>query len=300
LATAAQNRRGIFAMLAAMTLFCCNDALVKLAREAFPAGQAVAIRTVFAALAGLALVGLMDDWRKLTWGARPLVLGRGIVEACTALAFIWSLGLLPLANITAIVLASPLLIVVLAVVLRIETVGWRRTAALAVGFLGVLTVMRPNAEGFSTAALIAFASAGLVEVRDLMTRFIRNDIPSTVVSLTSTVIVGIAAAGLGATETWRPVWRIETLYLALAAVLVTSGSFFVINAFRNTDVGVVAGYRYSVVLIAVLIGWLVWGETPDGITFAGIALIVGSGLYTLHRQRARHDSQLKPEGGTPT
>jgi drug/metabolite transporter (DMT)-like permease len=299
LATAAQNRRGIIAMTAAMTLFCCNDALMKLAREAFPTGQAVALRTVFAALAGLALVGLMGDWRKLAWGLKPLVLGRGIVEASTALAFIWSLGHLPLANITAIVMASPLLIVVLAVVLRIETVGWRRTAALTVGFLGVLIVMRPSADGFSAAALIAFASAGLVAIRDLMTRFIRNDIPSTVVSLTSTVIVGVAASGLGATETWQPLRRIETLYLALAAILVTSGSFFVISAFRNTDVGVVSGYRYSVVVVAVAIGWLVWGEAPDLIALLGIGLIVGSGLYTLHRQRVRPDSKLKPESTKP-
>lgn len=286
-------------MLAAMTLFCCNDALMKLAREAFPTGQAVTLRTGFAMLAGLGLVAILGDWRKLARGLNPLVLGRGVVEATVALAFIWALGLMPLADITAIAMASPLLIVVLAVLLRIERVGWRRTAALTVGFLGVLIVMRPSAAGFSAAALVALASAGLVAVRDLMTRKIGDDIPSTVVSLTTTVLVGLAAFGVGTAETWQPAWRIETLYLALAAMLVTSGSFFVISAFRNTDVGVVSGYRYSVVVVAVVIGWLVWGETPDAMALAGIALIVGSGLYTLHRQRVRPDSRLKPESTKP-
>ena len=299
MATAAQNRRGIIAMMAAMSLFCCNDALMKLAREAFPTGQAVALRTGFAIVVGLVTVAIMGDMRKLPLGLKPLVLGRGIVEALCALTFIWALGMLPLANITAIVMASPLLIVLLAVLLRIETVGWRRTVALMIGFIGVLIVMRPSADGFSAAALIALAGAGLVAIRDLTTRFISSDIPSTVVSLTSTVIVGLLASGMGALETWQSPWRIEMLYLGLAAILVTAGGFCIISAFRNTDVGVVAGYRYSVVPIAVLIGWLVWGDTPDGIAYAGIALIVGSGLYTLHRQRVRHDSQLKPEGEKP-
>lgn len=299
MATAAQNRRGIIAMMMAMSLFCCNDALMKLAREAFPTGQAVTLRTGFAIVAGLTMVVLMGDWRKLPLGLRPLVLGRGIIEALCALTFIWALGLLPLANITAILMASPLLIVVLAVLLRIESVGWRRTVALAVGFIGVLIVMRPSAAGFSLAALIALASACLVAIRDLMTRMIGDDVPSTVITLTTTAIVGMLSIGMGALETWQSPWRIELIYLALAAILVTAGGFCIISAFRNTDVGVVAGYRYSVVLVAVLLGWLVWGETPDKIAFAGIALIVGSGLYTLHRQRVRPDSQLKPEGDKP-
>lgn len=299
MATAAQNRRGIIAMTTAMSLFCCNDALMKLAREAFPTGQAVAIRTGFAIAAGLIMVAMMGDWRKLPLGLRPMVLGRGVVEALCALTFIWALGLLPLANITAILMASPLLIVLLAVLLRIESVGWRRTVALTVGFVGVLIVMRPSAAGFSLPALIALGSAGLVAVRDLATRMIGDDVPSTVISLTTTLIVGAASLGLGTLETWQAPWRIELLYLALAALLVTAGGFCIISAFRNTDVGVIAGYRYSVVLVAGLIGWLVWDETPDRIAFAGIALIVGSGLYTLHRQRVRHDSQLKPEGEKP-
>lgn len=104
---------------------------------------------------------------------------------------------------------------------------------------------------------------------------------------------------VGLVETWQSPWRIEMLYLGLAARLVTAARFCIISAFRNSDVGVVAGYRYSVVVVAVLIGWLVWGETPDRIAFAGISLIVGSGLYTLHRQRVRHGAQLKPEGEKP-
>lgn len=291
--SAAENRRGVVFMLTAMSLFVMNDALMKLAREVYPAGQAIALRTIFAVLTGIALVLALREGDRLGMALRPRVLLRGIIEALTALTFIWSLGHLPIANITAITMASPLLIVVLAVVLRIERVGWRRSFAVLIGFIGVLIVARPSADGFNAAALVALGSAVLVACRDLLTRSIGNEVPSTVISLTTTVLVGIVALGYGLSEDWQPVWRRETIYVALAAVLVASGSFFVIGAFRNTDVGFVSGYRYSVVVFAVLVGYLVWGDIPDPIAFAGIALIVGSGLYTMHRQRVRPDSKLK-------
>ncbi len=286
-------------MLAAMSLFVANDAMMKLARAAFPAGQALALRTCFAILIALALVAILGDWRKLGSGLRPILLLRGLVDASVALCFIWALGMLPLANVTAIAMASPLLIVVLAVLLRIETVGWRRTAALSVGFAGVLIVIRPDADGFNLAALVALASAGLTATRDVMTRWISADIPATIIALTTTIVGGLMALSLGTLESWQPAWRIETLYLALAALLVSGGSLCIIRAFRQTDVGVVAGYRYSVVVFAVVLGYLIWGETPDAVAFCGIALIVGSGLYTLHRQRVRPDSRLKPDRMKP-
>ena len=280
-------------MLTAMSLFVCNDALMKLAREAYPAGQAIALRTVFAMLAGLALVFAFREGARLMLALRPVVVLRGVIEACGALSLVWALGRLPLANITAIGMASPLIIVVLAVLMGIEKVGWRRTAAVTVGFCGVLIVVRPTAEGFNPAAIVALLSALLVGFRDLLTRRIDKDVPSTVVSFTTTLIVGIIALGYGITEDWEPVWRRETIYVAIAAVLVSTASFFIISAFRDADVGVISGFRYSAVIFAVIIGYLGWGEVPDPLAFVGIALIVGSGLYTMHRQRVRPDSNLK-------
>ncbi len=280
-------------MLTAMSLFICNDALMKLAREAYPAGQAIALRTIFAMAAGLALVLAFREGDRLMLALRPVVLLRGVIEAGVALSMVWAIGRLPLANITAIGMASPLIIVVLAVLMGIEKVGWRRTAAVTVGFCGVLIVVRPTAEGFSPAAIVALLSAVLVGFRDLLTRRIGKDIPSTVVSFTTTMIVGVIALGYGITEDWEPVWRRETVYVAVAAVLVSAGSFFIISAFRDADVGVISGFRYSIVIFAVIIGYLGWGEVPDPLAFAGIALIVGSGLYTMHRQRVRPDSNLK-------
>lgn len=280
-------------MLVAMSLFVINDVFMKLSREVYPAGQAIALRTGFAIVVGFALVIAAREARHLRKALRPRVLQRGMLEAVNALTFGWSLGLMPLANLTAINMASPLLIVALAVLLRIETVGWRRAVALAVGFVGVLFVVRPGAESFNAAAVVAVVSTFLVAARDLTTRTIGDDVPSTVVSLTTTVLVGIVAIAYGFTETWLPVWRIQTVYVALAAILVTVGTFFIISAFRRTDVGVISQYRYAIVVFATVLGYLVWGDVPDLYAFIGVALIVGSGLYTMHRQRVRPDSNLK-------
>lgn len=293
MASAAENRRGIVFMLAAMSLFVVNDTLMKLAREAYPAGQAISLRTVLAVFVGLGLVFAAREGDRLAMALRPRVLLRGALESCGALTFGWSLGLMPLANITAINMASPLLIVALAVLLGMERVGWRRTLALTVGFVGVLFVVRPGAASFNAASLVAVISVLFTASRDLATRSIGEDVPSTVVSLTTTVLVGIVALAYGMTEQWQPIWRMETVYVALSAVLVTAGTFCIISAFRRTDVAVISQYRYTVVVFAMLLGYVVWGDVPDLFAFLGIALIVGSGLYTMHRQRVRPDSNLK-------
>ncbi|MCO5092604.1 DMT family transporter [Bosea sp. (in: a-proteobacteria)] len=293
MASAAENRRGILFMLLAMSFYIVNDAFMKLAREVYPAGQAITLRTGFAVVIGIALVFAARQGDRLSAALNPRVLLRGLLEALSALAFGWTLGLMPLANLTAINMASPLLIVALAVLLRIERVGWRRVLALTVGFIGVLFVVRPGAEAFNAASIVAVFCAFLTAARDLSTRFISNDIPSTVVSLTTTVLTGIVAIAFGLTEEWQPIWRLESVYVACAAVLVVIGTFFIIGAFRRTDISVVSLYRYSIIVFATLLGYLVWGDVPDLFTTIGVALIVGSGLYTMHRQRVRPDSNLK-------
>ncbi|PZO03923.1 MAG: hypothetical protein DCF30_02150 [Hyphomicrobiales bacterium] len=287
-------------MLAAMALFVSNDALMKLAREVYPAGQAITLRTVFALITALGLVLAFQEGAKLRLAMRPIVLLRGLIDAGVTLTFIWALAEMPLADVTAILLASPIVIVVLAVVLRIERVGWRRTVAVFIGFCGVLVVLRPATDSFNAAALVALISACLAAARDLLTRKIGNEIPSTVIALMTTAIVGIVACGYGVFEVWQPVWRRETVYVACAAALMAAGSICIISAYRNTDVGVVSGYRYSVVILAMIMGYAVWGHVPDAIAGVGIAMIVASGLYTMHRQQVVPESRLKITGGPPS
>lgn len=280
-------------MIAAMALFVVNDAFVKLATTAYPTGQVLALRGLVATAAALALVrglGRFSDLRAL---ANPMVIVRASLEGLVAVAFITALAHLPLANITAILQAASLFVVALAALLGIESVGWRRWAAIGIGFVGVLIVVRPSSDGFNTYTLVALLSAVLVSVRDLVTRQIQSKVPSTVVTFSTTIVVGLTGLALGLAEDWQPLRMRETIYLVCAALFVALGNYGIIVAYRDADVSLVSGFRYTVLVFAILVGIAIWGDWPDGPALVGASLIVGSGLYTLHRQRVRSGQPLK-------
>jgi drug/metabolite transporter (DMT)-like permease len=283
----ANNRRGILAMLMAMSFFIVNDTLLKLASATLPPGQIMAVRGVFATAMALCIVAAMGQLGGIRKLASPFAVLRACLEAVVAFLFISSLSHLPIAIITAIVQSTPLIMTAAMVVLGMERVRWRRWSAIATGFVGVLVIVRPGPEGLNVYALVALVTAVLVAGRDLATRFVPSDVPSTVVALASTAAVGLAGVLAGIGETWPPLGGREMAYILGAGVLVTLGNLANIMAFRGTDVSVVSPFRYSVILWAIVLGIMVFGELPDPTAFLGIALIVGSGVYTIHRERVR-------------
>ncbi len=284
----AANRRGILAMLAAMSLFTANDALLKLASATHPPGQIMAVRGVFAVLLTFAVIGASKQFFQVRSVLSPIVVLRACLEASVAFLFITSLAVLPLANITAILQATPIIMALMAVVLGIETVGWRRWSAIAVGFIGVLLIVRPGLAGFDAYALLALVTAALVACRVFATRAIGAHVPSLVITLATTAGVCLAGFLIGAAEDWRPLAAGDIGLLAAAAALVTTGNFAVIIALRGTEISAVSPFRYSNVPLAIFLGFVVFGDVPDPLASMGIALIVASGIYTLHRERIRH------------
>jgi drug/metabolite transporter (DMT)-like permease len=289
------NRRGIVAMLLAMCFFIANDTLLKLASASLPPGQIMAVRGLFATTMALCIVAGMGQIGHLKRLGSPFVLLRAALESGVAFLFITSLAHLPLANITAITQSTPILMTLAMVMLGLERVGWRRWTTIVVGFLGVLVVVRPGAEGFNVYALLALAAAILVAGRDLATRFVPSDVPSTVVTLSTTSAVGLAGVVFGMGEAWQALAVRELAFVVGAAVLVTLGNLGAIVAFRETDVSVVAPFRYSVILWAILSGLVIFGELPDPTAFLGIALIVASGVYMIHREQVRQRAALRAE-----
>lgn len=274
-------------MLASMACFALSDTLLKLATTALPTGQIMAVRGLFASTLALAFVLGMGEWRSLPRLADRIVILRGALEAATALTFIIALAKLPLANITAIVVSSPLMIAFALAATGAERVGWRRAAAIMVGFIGVLLIVRPGVEGFSGYTVLAVVCAILITARDLATRRIAAGTPSSVITLSTTLTVMVLGFGLGSSESWVPFWTRETALLAVAAIFVTAGNFGIIVAFRNTDASVVAPFRYAVVVLAMGLGLVVFGEFPDLLAIGGMGLIIGSGLYAIYRERVR-------------
>ena len=281
-------------MIAAMTLFAGNDALLKLASTSLPAGQIMAVRGVFATVLTIGIVIAAKQLAHLRSVAAPIVILRAVLEATVAFLFITSVAVLPLANITAILQATPIIMTVMAVAFGLERVGWRRWSAVIVGFVGVLLIVRPTPTGVDAYALIALATAALVAGRDFATRAIGAHIPSIMITFSTSVGVCLAGFILGIPEDWQPLAPRELSILVTAALIVTAGNFAVITAFRNTDVSVVSPFRYSNVPSAIILGLVIFGDFPDLLALGGIALIVASGIYTLHRERVRAREAARP------
>lgn len=284
---AARNRRGIAAIIVAMALFITTDTLSKVARADMPAGQVMTLRGLFAVVFALALAGAMGELSRLPLVFHPAVLRRALAEMSVAVTFLTVLGHMPLANLTAIGQSAPLMIAVYLAMSGSERMGWRRWSSVAVGFVGVLFVLKPGAQTFDAYTVLAVICAVLVAVRDVLTRSVPREVPSVLILAATTLSVLAGGLVMGLFEAWAPVTGRSLVLLAAAAFFVTGGNYFIITAFRGVEVGVVAPFRYTVIVMAVLYGIFVFGELPDGFTVAGALMIGASGAYTIHRERLR-------------
>jgi drug/metabolite transporter (DMT)-like permease len=283
----AANMRGIIAVLVSMALFVLSDSVVKLAGEMMPATEIMAVRGVMAVLlmGGVAVVTI--DRAKWHLVAQPRVVVRASIEAIVAVLFLIALPKLPLADITAIQQVTPIVLTVLSAVVLKEAVGWRRWLAVFAGFVGVVLVIQPTAEGINLFALSALACAALVAVRDIITRGLQPGIPTALVTFTTTLSVCIAGFAGAPLETWHMPTPYGFALLAASAVLVSSANIFIIRAFRGTEVSVVAPFRYAGVVWAIVLGFAIWGHVPNGLAIAGTIILVASGLYIMHREALR-------------
>jgi drug/metabolite transporter (DMT)-like permease len=279
------NRHGILYMIAGMACFIFNDALIKLASEAMPAAQLIFLRGLMASVLVLAVAHALGETRRIVQVAQRWVAARAGVDALATMLYLVALFQLPLGNITAINMASPLIIAALAVPLLAERVDARRWWAIGVGFLGVLLVIQPRAAGFNAFSLVALAATVLHSVRDLMMRRIGTAVPAILVTLSTAVAVTLLAGVLSLAQGWQPYGARELALLALAAVFLAGGYHFVIRATRAGELSVIAPFRYTGLLWALVLGFAVWREVPNAIAWAGILLLIGAGLYTLHNQR---------------
>ena len=216
------------------------------------------------------------------------------------MTFLAAIVHLPLANTAAIFQALPLAVTLGAALMFGEPVGWRRWLAITAGFIGVLIIVRPGLEGFNQFSLFALVSVIFCAVRDLATRRIPAQIPSLFITLVTTVTVTIAGAAiivpLGG---WTPPSGRALGLLAFAAVLLLIGYQCVIMALRSGDISAVAPFRYSALLWAMLLGYLVFGDVPDAMMVTGASIIVLSGLYAFYRERKRHRPVAADASGLP-
>jgi drug/metabolite transporter (DMT)-like permease len=278
------NLRGILAMLVSMALLIVNDALFKVAAASLPLGQAIFLRGLFSSLLTIALIvylGLLSALPRLGEGK---VLFRGAAEIAATLLYLTALVQMPIAEATAILQFTPLAITAGAALFLGAPVGWRRWTATFAGFVGVLVIIRPGAAVFNPYAALALLSVVFVAARDLTTRQLGKHNPTMVITFSSGIAVMGASLGFLAAEQWR--WPEPPALLALfaAGALLLAGQYWVIVAMRAGDIAIVAPFRYSIILWAILAGFLIWRELPDLATWIGIAIVTAAGLYTFLRE----------------
>lgn len=273
-------------MMAGMAAFTVNDAFMKSLSGELPLMQAVFLRgigtTAFLYLLARGLNGMRLRMPKRDVGIVAL---RVIGEVSSAWFFITALFHMPLANVSAILQALPLTITLAGAVFLREPVGWRRMFAILVGFFGVLLIVRPGAEGFTIFSLYALAAVACVTLRDLATRRISREVPSLTVAFLSSVAVMLFGALGSLAGQWAPVTTPAAWSLAGATVFLILGYVCSVMVMRAGDIGFVAPFRYTALIWALVLGYLMFGDWPDALTLAGAAIVAATGLFTLWRER---------------
>jgi drug/metabolite transporter (DMT)-like permease len=279
------NIRGILAMLASMAVFVVNDTLVKIAAGSLPTGETIFVRGVFlTAMCGI-LVVRSGALGALPHAFSPTIVARALADVGSTVFFLSALVRMPIGDVFGILQFTPLAITAAAALFLGAKVGWRRWSATAVGLVGVLIIVRPGGSAFTPYALLVVVSILFSVARDIFTRKVASSVPSLVIVTTSAAAVTLASLGFTAFEDWTWPATVTGLTLLCASVALLAGQYWLVAAMRTGEIAVVAPFRYSIILWAVLAGYLVWRESPDLASWLGIATVTAAGLYTFWREQ---------------
>ncbi|QYX57739.1 DMT family transporter [Roseovarius sp. SCSIO 43702] len=279
------NLTGAVFMMVAMAAFTVNDMFMKLMSGSVPLIQLIFLRGILTTIAVSVLAWRLGAFRGRIAGRDRLIVAiRTGSEICATYFFLTALTHMPLANVTAILQALPLAIAVAAALFLGEGFGWKRLVAIVVGFVGVLLIVRPGAEGFNVYSLYGLVAVGFVTVRDLSTRRLSRETSSMLVTwvtaLSITVVYGLASI----TIDWGPMDGGELVLLVLASSSIIAGYLFSIMVMRVGEISFVAPFRYTGLVWALVLGWFAFGDWPSNITLLGAAIVAGSGIFTIIRE----------------
>ncbi len=282
------NVKGALLMVGSMAAFTLNDTLMKSLAGELLLPQAIFVRGVMtsALLFGLAMA--MGQLRFRVSTEDGWLLGvRTLTEIAAVFLFLTALFNMPISNATAILQVLPLTVTLAAAIFLGEPIGWRRISAILVGFFGVLMIVRPGTDGFTIHSLYVLGAVAAVTLRDLTVRRMSGALPSLTVALWSAVGVTLCSGIVAAFQPWTSIAAPQGVVLVAAAGCILAAYTSSVMVMRVGDIAVVSLFRFSAILFALLLGVTVFGERPDGLTLAGAALVVASGVYALWRERLR-------------
>jgi drug/metabolite transporter (DMT)-like permease len=277
------NLRAALLVIASGALFAVGDATVKYLSDRWPIGEIVALRSLLC-LPLLALLRRRGEPFIPAAIQDPANLGRAACEVGVTFFYFAGVSMMPLGNASTILFLAPVVLTAVAGPLLGERVGWRRWLAVALGFVGVLIVMRPRADGWSVVALLPLTSTFFIAGRDVIVRRLQPAITTRTVVLTTSLallLAGLVSMLFDA----RPVGPALLLGAAFCALLVTTALLCYVEATRMAEVSFLQPFRYTSLPYAFLLGFLIWGDRPTVSVLLGGLLIVISGLVIFSRER---------------
>jgi drug/metabolite transporter (DMT)-like permease len=287
--------RGIALILASTVFLGTSDVTAKYLSATLPSIEIAWMRfLVFALIMSPAMLPGSPLFA-LHSQRRGLQLMRGLALLGSSLFFISGLRYLPIAEASATGFVSPLFVTALSIVFLGERVGARRWIATGVGLVGVLIILRPGSGAFHPAAFFPIVSALAWACTLIMTRMMSGR-EHALTTMTYSSIAGVAVLCALVPFVWvAPSWH-DILFGIFIGVASTAGQWIVVLAFRYADASVLAPFSYIQLLWVSILGFVVFGEVPDIWTVTGAVFIVGSGLYTAHRERVRRSQLLALDG----
>lgn len=289
------NAKGALLMMCSMAAFTFNDLCIKAIGTAVPLSQILFLRGI---LASLLIYALARYLKALAWPAlardRWLIVLRSGAEIAAAYFFLTALLHMPFANVTAILQTLPLTVTLAAALVFGEAVGWRRLLAIAIGFCGMMLIVRPGTEGFTVHSIYVLIAVFCVTVRDLSARRLSRDVPSLTVTLAGALFV-MAFAGIWSAITgdWTAMSGPQMALLIGSSLFIIGGYVFSVMVMRVGEVSFTSPFRYTAMLWALLLGFVFFGEWPEPLTFVGATLIVVTGVFTLYREARAKRRALK-------
>lgn len=276
-----QNLKGIGLMVFGMVGIAATDALGKwLMSEDYSAFQVIAIK-------GWISVLLMTIWILLTRrfsqikSSRPGAhILRLLLTFSGPILILIALAEMPLADVTVIVFSSVFITTAMSVPVFREEVGLRRWLVVILGFIGVLITLRPGIGVFQPIALVALLAGAAFAALNLTTRWLRET--ETVLSLVYYIMLGMAVlSSFILPFVWKPISLFDLMIYTVMAVSSLIGYIGMTKAFMCAPLGVVAPFEYTLIIFAIVSGYLIWGDIPDGFVWTGATIILLSGIYLI-------------------
>ena len=278
--------RAILLMTLAMAIFAVSDAVIKRLGEVVGAFQTIFVVSVISLLFFLPLLWRAGDRLFSSRALGRAMIIRTLGEVGGAIGVVGGLAVLPLSLVAALLQAQPLVLTAVAALFLSEKVGWRRWAAVVVGFAGVMLILRPTGEAFEITLLLPLLGVLGLTARDLGTRLLPPDISTPFAASWAILAVGaVGAVGMALTGGWSAMSGLAWALAGAAAVCVSLAYAAITAALRVGDLSAVAPFRYTRIVFAFAIAWIVFDERPDLFVWLGLALIIFSGLYTFWREQ---------------